>query len=69
MGKRLLTNNKCPLCGDYVQEIPDGILKKHPHEDNVEMVVTKRGLKQYIHTNCWNEMIATKQPYYGRMYV
>ena len=25
--------------------IPDNVLKQHPHEDNVEFVVTKRELK------------------------
>lgn len=69
MSRRMLTNNRCPLCGDYVNIIPDGILKQHPHEDGVELVVTKRGLKQYIHTSCWTNMIEKKQPYNGKMYV
>ena len=69
MSRRLISNSRCPLCGDYVQMIPDGVLKKNPHQDNVELVVTRRGLKQYIHTSCWNEMIKNKQPYTGRMYV
>ena len=69
MSKRLLINNRCPLCGDYVEMIPDGILKQHPHENNTELVVTKRGLKQYIHTSCWNSMIQEKRAYNGKMYV
>lgn len=69
MGRRLLTNNKCPLCGGEVERIPDGIIVKHPHEHNVEIVITKRGLKQYIHTECWYGMIKNKEPYHGKMYV
>lgn len=69
MGRRLIINSKCPLCGGEVDMIADAILKKHPHQNNVEMVVTKRGLKQYIHTSCWEEMIRSRRPYYGRMYV
>ena len=69
MGRRLLINNRCPLCGDHVQMVADSVLKKNPHQNNCEIVVTKRGLKQYIHTSCWNDMIENKQPYNGRMYV
>ena len=69
MARRMIVNNRCPLCGDFVKIVPDSVLKQNPHQDNVEMVVTKRGLKQYIHTTCWDEMIKNKQPYNGRMYV
>lgn len=69
MARRMLVNNRCPLCGDYIQIVPDGILKQNPHYNNTELVVTKRGLKQYIHTSCWNDMIEKKEPYYGKMYV
>lgn len=69
MARRLLTNHKCPLCGEEVAYIPDGILKQNPHCDNVELVVTRRGLKQYIHTTCWTGMIQNKKPYNGKMYV
>lgn len=69
MARRMLVNNRCPLCGGYVEMISDSVLKKNPHQHNCEMVVTKRGLKQYIHTSCWNDMIENKQPYNGRMYV
>lgn len=65
----MITNNKCPLCGDEVEQVPDSILKKNPERYDVELVVTKRGLKQYIHSSCWYEMIKNKQPYNGRMYV
>lgn len=69
MARRMIVNNRCPLCGNFVKIVPDSVLKQNPHQDNVEMVVTKRGLKQYIHTSCWDEMIKNKQPYNGRMYV
>ena len=69
MARRMLSNNKCPLCGEYVQQVSDAVLKKNPHKNNVELVVTRRGLKQYIHTDCWNNMIKNKEPYNGRMYV
>ena len=69
MARRMIVNTKCPLCGKPVEHVPDAILKQHPHENNCEMVVTKRGLKQYIHTECWYDMIKNKQPYNGRMYV
>lgn len=69
MARRMIVNNRCPLCGDFVKIIPDSVLKQNPHQDNVEMVVTKRGLKQYIHTSCWDEMIKNRQPYNGRLYV
>ena len=69
MGRRLLINCKCPLCGEDVEQVPDNILKQNPHYHNAELVVTKRGLKQYIHTSCWYGMIENKQPYNGRMYV
>ena len=69
MGRRLLINCRCPLCGEEVEQVPDAILKQNPHKTNAELVVTKRGLKQYIHTSCWYDMIKNKKPYNGRMYV
>lgn len=69
MGRRMITNCKCPLCGGDVEQVPDGVLKQNPHYHNTELVVTKRGLKQYIHSSCWYDMIKNKQPYNGRMYV
>lgn len=69
MARRLIIVSKCPLCGKQVDIIPDAVLKKKPHENNTELVVTKTGLKQYIHTSCWNEMIEKKQPYNGKLYV
>lgn len=69
MGRKIITNHKCPLCGGEVEQVPDAVLKQHPHQGNAELVVTKRGLKQYIHSSCWYDMIKNKQPYNGRMYV
>lgn len=69
MGRRLTVNNKCPICGEAVEMVPDAVLKQNPHQNNCELVVTKRGLKQYIHTSCWYDMIKKRKPYNGRMYV
>ena len=69
MAKRLLIVTKCPLCGKAVEPVPDAVLKKDPHRKNAEMVVTRTGLKQYLHTSCWNEMIQEKRPYDGRLYL
>ena len=69
MGRRMIVNTRCPLCGKHVEQVPDSILKQNPHQNNCELVVTKRGLKQYIHTICWDEMIKNKLPYNGRLYV
>lgn len=69
MGRRLIINDRCPLCGEKVEQVPDGILKKNPHHNNTELVVTKTGIKQYIHSSCWYKMIEEKRPYNGKMYV
>lgn len=69
MARRILVNNKCPLCGESIEVVPDATLKATPHYNNTELVVTKRGLKQYIHTSCWYKMIEEKRPYNGKMYV
>lgn len=67
--RRLIINTKCPLCGEDVEQVPDNILKQNPHHHNAELVVTKRGVKQYIHSSCWYTMIKEKRPYDGKMYV
>lgn len=69
MGRRLIVNTRCPLCGEPVSEVPDAVLKKNPHQDNAELVVTRTGIKQYIHSSCWYSMIEEKRPYTGKMYV
>lgn len=69
MGKRLITVCRCPLCGDEVEQVPDSVLKQNPHYHNAELVVTKTGFKQYIHTSCWYGMIKEKRPYNGKLYL
>ena len=69
MGRRLLVNNKCPLCGGEVEQVPDGVLRQTPHYHDTELVVTRTGIKQYIHSSCWYKMIEEKRPYDGKMYV
>lgn len=69
MAKRLLIVDRCPLCGKGVERVPDGVLKLNPHHKNAEMVVTRTGIKQYIHTSCWTSMIEEKRPYNGKLYM
>lgn len=69
MGRRLITNTKCPLCGEQVQEVPPSLLMKKPGTSDAELVITKTGIKQYIHSSCWYKMIEEKRPYNGKMYV
>ena len=69
MSKRMIINNKCPLCGGEVEIVTDAVLKQNPHYHDVELVVTKRGLKQYIHSSCWYDMIKKKEAYNGKLYV
>lgn len=45
MSRRLIINNKCPLCGKEVEVVMDAMLKKAPDDYNTEMILTKRGLK------------------------
>lgn len=69
MARRLIVVTKCPLCGEEVAQVPDAMLKKDPHHNNAELVVTRTGLKQYIHSSCWYNMIEEKRPYNGKLYV
>lgn len=69
MARRLLIVGRCPLCGKQVEQVPDGILRRDPHHNNAELVVTRTGLKQYIHTDCWYGMIKEKRPYNGKLYM
>lgn len=68
MTRRLLVSHKCPLCSEEVEVVPDGILKQNPHYHNTELVVTRTGIKQYIHSSCWYKMIEEKRPYNGKLY-
>lgn len=69
MARHLIIITRCPLCGKNVEQVPDGILKKNPHHHDAEMVVTRTGLKQYIHSSCWYNMIKERRPYNGKLYM
>lgn len=69
MPQRMLTVTRCPLCGGETEKVSPALLQKHPHYHDVELVITKRGLKQYIHTSCWCKMIEEKRPYDGKLYM
>lgn len=69
MARHLIVITRCPLCGKNVTPVPDGVLKQHPHKNDTEMVVTRTGLKQYIHSSCWYKMIEEKRPYNGKLYM
>ena len=61
MTRRLIINTTCPLCGKQVEAVSDGILQKQPGLNDAEMVVTRSGYKQYIHSSCWYGMIAEQK--------
>lgn len=69
MSRRLILNVRCPLCGDRVDEVPPAMLMKNPGQSNAELVITKTGIKQYLHSSCWYKMIEEKRPYNGKLYV
>lgn len=48
MARRLIIGTTCPICGKQVE----------PGTNNAEIVVTRSGYKQYIHSSCWYDMIA-----------
>ena len=51
MARRLIIRTTCPLCGEQVE----------PGTNDAEMVVTRSGCKQYIHSSCWYGMIAKQK--------
>lgn len=61
MTRRLIINTTCPLCGKQVEAVSDDILQKQPGLNDAEMVVTRSGYKQYIHSSCWYGMIAEQK--------
>ena len=61
MTRRLIINATCPLCGKQVEAVPDGVLKQQPGMNDAEMIVTRNGYKQYIHSSCWYGMIAEQK--------
>lgn len=68
MARRLITNIRCPICSEVVKQVPDAVLKNQPGYDDAELVITRTGIKQYIHHSCWYKMIEEKRPYNGKMY-
>ena len=69
MPRRLIVSTRCPICSGDVERVPDNTLIKSPHLYDAELVVTRRGVKQYIHSTCWHKMIKEKQPYEGKFYM
>ena len=57
MARRFIVRNRCWICGEVVDVVPDGILRSQPHYNDVEYVVTHSGYKQYLHSSCWYGMI------------
>ena len=51
MARRLIIETTCPLCGGQVEA----------GTNDAEMVVTRSGCKQYIHSSCWYGMIAEQK--------
>ena len=51
MARQLIIKTTCPLCGEQVE----------PGTNDAEMVVTRSGCKQYIHSSCWYGMIAEQK--------
>ena len=51
MARQLTIRTTCPLCGEQVE----------PGTNDAEMVVTRSGCKQYIHSSCWYDMIAEQK--------
>ena len=61
MARRLIIRTTCPVCGKQVEVVPDGVLKQQPGMNDAEMVVTRSGYKQYIHSSCWHSKIAEQK--------
>ena len=61
MAHRLIIRTTCPLCGKQVETVPDGVLKQQPGMVDAEIVLTRSGYKQYIHSSCWYGMIAKQK--------
>ena len=61
MARRLIIRTTCPLCEKQVEAVPDGVLKQQPGMIDAEIVVTRSGYKQYIHSSCWYRMITEQK--------
>ena len=53
MARIMFTNAKCPICNHEVHYQSCYNPKTAKDYGNVEWIVTKRGLKQFFHTNCY----------------
>ena len=51
MTRRLIIRTTCPLCGKQVES----------GTNDAEMIVSRSGCKQYIHSSCWYGMIAEQK--------
>lgn len=54
-------NTKCPICKHEVYYPPSYNPKTAKDHGNVEWLQTKRGLKQFFHTNCYWAMIEAQK--------
>ena len=61
MPRIMFVNHICPICKDHVDYDPDYNPKTTADHGNVEWVLTKRGLKQYFHTQCYYAMIEAQK--------
>ena len=52
MGRHLIVINRCSLCGENIERVPNSISKAHPDDYDAEMIVTRTSLKQYLHSSC-----------------
>ena len=69
MGRHLIVINRCSLCGENVERVPNSIPKVHPNDYDAEMIATRIGLKQYLHSSCWYKMIEERRSYNGKLYM
>ena len=54
-------NTKCPICQHIVTYPPGYNPKTAKDHGNVEWLITRRGLKQFFHTNCYWAMIEAQK--------
>ena len=57
MARQSIIRTTCPLCGKQVEAVPDGVLKQQPGMVDAEIVLTRSGYKQYMHSSGWYNMI------------
>lgn len=61
MARIMFTNYKCPICKNEVHYPPGYNPKTAKDNGNVEWILTKRGLKQFFHTNCYWALIQAQK--------